>query len=59
MRPDGAEPNEVERERLVSAFEGCGVKEWELCIINNCLCIDPILGIPEASRLHIVNEVDR
>ncbi|EXB24802.1 hypothetical protein L484_005181 [Morus notabilis] len=59
VSPNGDYPNEVERRRLVSALERCGIKEWELYTVDNCSCIDPPLGIPEGSRLHNVIEVQR
>ncbi|PON58695.1 violaxanthin de-epoxidase-like protein [Parasponia andersonii] len=57
VSPDGAYPSEVERRRLVSALEKCGIKEWELYNVDNCSCVDPPLGIPEGSSLHSVIEV--
>ncbi|KAL6225329.1 hypothetical protein ACLB2K_004179 [Fragaria x ananassa] len=57
VSPDGAYPNDVNRSRLVSALENCGIKEWELFTVNNSSCENPPLGIPEGSRLHSVIEV--
>lgn len=55
---NGTYPNEVERGRLVSALEKCGIKEWEMFDVDNCSCLDPPLGIPEGSSLHTVIEVE-
>lgn len=52
VSPDGAYPNEKERERMVSALDKCGIKEWELFTVDNCSCQGPPLGIPEGSSLH-------
>lgn len=57
VSPDGEYPSEVERKRLVSALEKCGIKEWELYTVDNCSCVNPPLGIPEGSSLHSVIEV--
>ena len=62
VTPDGSYPEEKERERLQSALEKCGIKEWELFAVDNCSCENPPLGIPEGSRLHskisIIKEPD-
>ncbi|KAL5555841.1 hypothetical protein UlMin_038077 [Ulmus minor] len=59
VSPDGNYPSDVEKNRLVSALDKCGIKEWELYNVDNCSCIDPPLGIPEGSSLHSVIEVKR
>lgn len=62
VTPDGSYPGEKERERLQSALEKCGIKEWELFAVDNCSCENPPLGIPQGSRLHsrisIIKEQD-
>ncbi|KAF6146359.1 hypothetical protein GIB67_020453 [Kingdonia uniflora] len=58
VSPDGAYPNEIWKERLISALEKCGIKEWELFMVDNCSCEDPPLGIPDGSSLHSVIEVE-
>ncbi|KAI7748305.1 hypothetical protein M8C21_012112 [Ambrosia artemisiifolia] len=50
---DGEYPNEMEKDRLVSALDRCGIKEWELFDVDNCSCKDAPLGLPEGSRLHM------
>ncbi|KAF9609373.1 hypothetical protein IFM89_015670 [Coptis chinensis] len=57
VSPNGEYPDEIEKEKLISTLEKCGIKEWELYIVDNCSCQDPPLGIPEGSRLHIKIEV--
>ncbi|KAF3440481.1 hypothetical protein FNV43_RR18765 [Rhamnella rubrinervis] len=57
VSPDGAYPNEVQKTRLVSALDSCGIKEWELYEVDNGSCLDPPLGIPEGSSLHSIIEV--
>uniref|UniRef100_A0A7N0TUY3 VDE lipocalin domain-containing protein n=2 Tax=Kalanchoe fedtschenkoi TaxID=63787 RepID=A0A7N0TUY3_KALFE len=52
VSPDGAYPTDSERERLVSALDKCGIKEWELFDVNNGSCGGAPLGIPDGSRLH-------
>ncbi|XP_058005475.1 uncharacterized protein LOC110647583 [Hevea brasiliensis] len=52
VSPDGAYPNEKERNRVVAALDKCGIKEWELYTVDNCSCQGPPLGIPEGSCLH-------
>ncbi|GKV25212.1 hypothetical protein SLEP1_g34683 [Rubroshorea leprosula] len=53
ISPDGVYLKELESIRLFFALETCGI-EWELfiVIVDNCPCHDPLLGIPEGSRLH-------
>ncbi|PKI39039.1 hypothetical protein CRG98_040566 [Punica granatum] len=58
VSPDGQYPDEKQRERLASAMEKCGIKEWELFNVDNCSCVDPPLGIPEGSRLHSAIKVE-
>ncbi|CAL9233399.1 unnamed protein product [Arabidopsis halleri] len=62
VTPDGSYPAEKEKERLQSALEKCGIKEWELFAVDNCSCENPPLGIPQGSRLHsrisIIEEPD-
>lgn len=57
VSPDGAYPNDMERERLVLALEKCEIKDWELYAVDNCSCVDPPLGIPEGASLHSVIKV--
>ncbi|KAI3952689.1 hypothetical protein MKX01_013651 [Papaver californicum] len=52
VSPDGEYPMEKENEKLLSALEKCGIKEWELFMVDNCSCENPPLGIPDGSRLH-------
>ncbi|KAG7567212.1 VDE lipocalin domain [Arabidopsis thaliana x Arabidopsis arenosa] len=62
VTPDGSYPAEKEKERLQSALEKCGIKEWELFAVDNCSCENPPIGIPQGSRLHsrisIIEEPD-
>lgn len=51
VSPDGSYPNE-ENQRLSSAFDRCGIKEWELFSVDNCKCQNAPLGLPEGSSLH-------
>jgi hypothetical protein len=37
---------------LASALEKCGIKNWELYMVDNCSCIGAPLGTPERSKLH-------
>ncbi|KAI3863321.1 hypothetical protein MKW92_038994 [Papaver armeniacum] len=57
VSPDGEYPNEKEKEKLVSALEKCGIKEWELFMVDNCSCENAPLGIPDGSSLHRKIEV--
>lgn len=57
VSPDGAYPNGAEKRRLLSALDGCGIKEWELYAVDNRSCLDPPLVIPEGSSLHSTTEV--
>lgn len=52
VSPDGAYPDDKESNRLLSALEECGIKEWEMFTVNNSSCRDPPLGIPDGSSLH-------
>ncbi|KAG4211984.1 hypothetical protein ERO13_A02G136100v2 [Gossypium hirsutum] len=52
VSPDGTYPKQTQNNRLSSALEKCGIKEWELYTVDNCACQDPPLGIPEGSSLH-------
>ncbi|CAM8953752.1 unnamed protein product [Rhodiola kirilowii] len=52
VSPDGSYPSEKERDRLVSALDKCGIKEWELFNVDNCSCGGAPLGVPDGSRLH-------
>ncbi|PPD68817.1 hypothetical protein GOBAR_DD34303 [Gossypium barbadense] len=52
VSPDGTYPKQTQSNRLSSALEKCGIKEWELYTVDNCACQDPPLGIPEGSSLH-------
>ncbi|GJM93333.1 hypothetical protein PR202_ga09880 [Eleusine coracana subsp. coracana] len=51
VTPDGSYPD-VENERLASALEKCGIKKWELYMVDNCSCAGAPLGTPEGSTLH-------
>ncbi|KAI3996221.1 hypothetical protein MKX01_026689 [Papaver californicum] len=57
VSPDGEYPKEQEKGKLVSALEKCGIKEWELFMVDNCSCENPPLGIPDGSSLHRKIEV--
>ncbi|XP_019261066.1 PREDICTED: uncharacterized protein LOC109239016 isoform X1 [Nicotiana attenuata] len=57
VSPDGQYPAEREKERLVSALDRCGIKEWEPFNVDNCSCEGPPLGLPEGSSLHSKIEV--
>ncbi|KAL9275657.1 Violaxanthin de-epoxidase, chloroplastic-like protein [Drosera capensis] len=52
VSPDGKYPREVERPRLASALEKCGIKVWELFEVDNCSCQGAPLGLPEGSSFH-------
>ncbi|KAJ0985570.1 hypothetical protein J5N97_003926 [Dioscorea zingiberensis] len=52
VSPDGMYPHEMGGQRLISALEKCGIREWELFDVDNCSCVDPPLGIPQGSSLH-------
>ncbi|KAA0045901.1 violaxanthin de-epoxidase [Cucumis melo var. makuwa] len=55
---DGKYPeNDDQKERIVAALEKCGIKEWELFVVDHSSCLDPPLGIPDGSTLHYVIEV--
>ncbi|GLU20337.1 hypothetical protein SLE2022_365440 [Rubroshorea leprosula] len=61
ISPDGVYHKELQSIRLFFALETCGI-EWELfiVIVDNCPCHDPLLGIPEGSRLHsMINGKDQ
>jgi hypothetical protein len=51
VTPDGSYPD-VENARLASSLEKCGIKNWELYMVDNCSCIGAPLGTPEGSKLH-------
>lgn len=57
VSPDGQYPAERKKERLVSALDRCGIKEWELFNVDKCSCEGPPLGLPERSSLHSKIEV--
>ncbi|KAK6922908.1 VDE lipocalin domain [Dillenia turbinata] len=57
VSPNGDYPNEKTKPRLVSAFENCGIREWELFIVDNSMCRNPPMGVPEGSSLHAKIEV--
>ncbi|OIT07019.1 PREDICTED: violaxanthin de-epoxidase, chloroplastic [Nicotiana attenuata] len=57
VSPDGQYPAEREKERMISALDRCGIKEWELFNVDNCSCEGPPLGLPEGSSLHSKIEV--
>lgn len=52
VSPDGAYPDETQRQRLSSALDRCDIKEWELYTVDNFSCQNPPLGLPEGSGLH-------
>ncbi|KAJ8644389.1 hypothetical protein MRB53_006137 [Persea americana] len=52
VSPNGDYPSEMHSQRLLSALEKCGIKEWELYTVDNCSCDNPPLGIPEGSSLY-------
>ncbi|KAG5611856.1 hypothetical protein H5410_023137 [Solanum commersonii] len=52
VSPDGQYPAEKEKQRLISALDRCGIKEWELFNVDNCSCENAPLGIPDGSSLH-------
>ncbi|PIA47861.1 hypothetical protein AQUCO_01400449v1, partial [Aquilegia coerulea] len=58
VSPNGEYPDETQKEKLVSSLEKCGIKEWELFMVDNCSCQDPPLGIPDGSSLHSKIEVE-
>ncbi|XP_043719171.1 violaxanthin de-epoxidase, chloroplastic [Telopea speciosissima] len=58
VSPDGNYPSEKESQKLVSALEKCGIKDWELYAVDNCSCQGPPLGVPEGSSLHKKIEVE-
>ena len=51
VTPDGSYPD-GDNPRLDSALEKCGIKKWELYMVDNCSCTGAPLGTPEGSRLH-------
>ncbi|KAI5000104.1 hypothetical protein ZWY2020_004693 [Hordeum vulgare] len=51
VTPDGSYPD-GDNPRLDSALEKCGIKKWELFMVDNCSCTGAPLGTPEGSRLH-------
>lgn len=52
VSPSGSYPDKSQSQRLTSALDRCGIKEWELFNVDNCSCLNPPLGVPEGSRLH-------
>ncbi|XP_058074856.1 violaxanthin de-epoxidase, chloroplastic [Magnolia sinica] len=52
VSPNGDYPPHSGDQRLASALEKCGIKEWELYTVDNRSCAGPPLGIPEGSSLH-------
>lgn len=52
VSPNGDCPSEMHSQRVFSALEKCGIKEWELYTVDNCSCDNPPLGIPKGSSLH-------
>lgn len=57
VSPDGSYPNE-DPQRLSSAFDRCGIKEWELFTVDNSQCQNAPLGLPEGSSLHRIIRVE-
>lgn len=53
VTPDGTWPSKDEAQRVNSALEKCGIKDWELYMVDNSCCTNAPLGIPEGSRLHL------
>uniref|UniRef100_A0A453F7U6 VDE lipocalin domain-containing protein n=1 Tax=Aegilops tauschii subsp. strangulata TaxID=200361 RepID=A0A453F7U6_AEGTS len=51
VTPDGSYPG-GDNPRLDSALEKCGIKKWELYMVDNCSCTGAPLGTPVGSRLH-------
>lgn len=52
VTPDGTWPSKDKAQRVNSALEKCGIKDWELFMVDNSCCTNAPLGIPEGSRLH-------
>lgn len=55
VTPDGQRPNQSQRQRLTMALEQCGIKQWELFMVNNTSCDDPPLGVPGGANVHITS----
>lgn len=53
VTPDGTWPSKDEAQRVNSALLKCGIKDWELFMVDNSCCTNAPLGIPEGSRLHL------
>ncbi|KAG8055632.1 hypothetical protein GUJ93_ZPchr0001g31735 [Zizania palustris] len=51
VTPDGSSPD-VDNPRLASALDKCGIKKWELYMVDNCSCMGAPLGTPKDARLH-------
>uniref|UniRef100_A0A0D9V4Y9 VDE lipocalin domain-containing protein n=1 Tax=Leersia perrieri TaxID=77586 RepID=A0A0D9V4Y9_9ORYZ len=48
---DGSSPD-LDNPRLTSALDKCGIKKWELYMVDNYSCTGAPLGTPEGARLH-------
>lgn len=46
MTPDGQWPSQSQHQRLTMALDQCGIKDWELFMVNNTSCEGPPLGLP-------------
>lgn len=46
VTPDGQWPSQSQHQRLTMALDQCGIKDWELFMVNNMSCEDPPLGLP-------------
>jgi hypothetical protein len=55
VTPDGHWPAPSEHERLSSALNKCGIKEWEMYKVNNASCEGPPLGIPENAGMQLTS----
>jgi VDE lipocalin domain len=53
VSPDGMYPGTAGTEkRIDAALEKCGIRTWELYMVDNCSCEGAPLGLLEGSRLH-------
>ncbi|BAD87383.1 violaxanthin de-epoxidase-related-like [Oryza sativa Japonica Group] len=51
VSPDGSCPD-LDDPRLASALDKCGIKKWELYMVDNCSCTGAPLGTPGDAKLH-------
>ncbi|KAL8167791.1 hypothetical protein V2J09_009290 [Rumex salicifolius] len=49
VTPDGQYPDRIQASRLTLALDKCGIKEWEMFLVDNCSCSDAPLRLPEGS----------